>query len=124
MRGSYYVPPAVLNVPARIHHATYKRVNGVNTPEYEADAQVIWVSAKSYGGTEISGGQSSTEKIVDGGYAIIDTMTFTTYYNPDIKAQDRIELLGNGDIYEIINSPENIDMRGAFMRFKAKRYHG
>lgn len=115
MRGSYYVPPAILNVPARIHHATYKVVNGVNTPVYEADSRVIWVSAKSYGGTE---------RDVDGAYSIIDTMTFVSYYYPDIKAQDRIELLGNGHVYDILNTPENIDMRGSFMTFKGRRYHG
>lgn len=115
MRGNYFVPTVILNQPARIQHAAYKRVNGVQTVEYREDERVIYVSAKSYGGTE---------KTVNDVYSIEDTMEFTSYYDPDIKAQDRIVLLGSGTVWEILNTPENVDMRGAFLKFKGRRYHG
>lgn len=115
MNGKYYVPDAILNVPARIWHAVARRANGVQKMEYEPSDEVIWVSAKSYGGTD---------KVVDGVYMVEDTITFTSYYNPELKSSDRIQLMGDGSFWEILNTPENIDMRGAFMRFKARRYHG
>lgn len=115
MRGEYYVPPAVLNVPARIWHSVQRRVNGVMTSTYEPDEKVIWVSAKSYGGKE---------KVVDGVYSVEDTVQFTAYYDPSLRSSDRIQTLGDGSFYDIVNTPENIDMRGAFMRFTGRRHHG
>lgn len=115
MRGTAYIPSQILNVPARIHHCTYEKVNGVNTAVYTECEDIVWVSAKSYGGKE---------QVVDGQYTIIDTMTFNTYYRPDIQAQDLIELVETGDKYEILNTPENVEMRGMFMRFEGRRYHG
>lgn len=112
MNGKYYVPDAVLNQPARIYHATYTRVNGVMNKTYETDDEIFWVAAKSYGGTE---------EVIDGIYTVIDTVEFTAYYNPNLHSEDRIELVGNGDMFDILNTPENIDMRGAFMRFKGRR---
>lgn len=115
MRGKYYVPSSILNVPARIWNSVEKRVNGVMSREYEPCEDVIWVGAKSYGGTE---------KNVDGIYTIEDTIEFTMYYNPEMKSSSRLELLGDGSMWEVLNTPENIDMRGAFMRFKGRRLHG
>lgn len=114
MRGNYYVPSAVLNVPARYSHAVYRRTNGVQEKVFTEDENISWVGAKSYGGTE---------KTVDGVYAVEDTMEFTAYYDPRLKSGDRITLLGDGSVWDILNAPENVDMRGAFMRFKGRRYH-
>lgn len=113
MNGKYYVPTAVLNIPARIWHCKYVRQNGVQKAVYEPDDDVIWLGAKSYGGTE---------KTVDGVYAVEDTMDFTGYYTPKLLSQDRVQLLGDGSFWEVLNTPENIDMRGAFMKFKGRRY--
>lgn len=115
MNGTYYVPTGVLNTPCRIHHAEYEVVNGVNTPCYIPDEKVIFLACKSYGGSE---------KVVDNQYTIIDTMTFVGYYDPTLKAQDLIEIVKDGTKWEILNTPENVDLRGAFMTFKARRYHG
>lgn len=115
MNGNYFVPSAILNVPARILHCTYKKVNGVNTEVYEPDEDVLWVGAKSYGGTE---------KNVNDVYTIIDTMEFTCYYTSNIQSSDRLEILTDGSVWEILNTPENIDMRGAFMKIKCRRWHG
>lgn len=114
MNGKYYVPSAVLNVPARIWRCRYKRINGVQKAVYEPDEDIIWLGAKSYGGTE---------KTIDGVYTVEDTIEFTAYYNPTLTSSDRIQLLGDDSFWEILNTPENVDMRGAFMKFKGRRYH-
>lgn len=115
MNGKYYVPNAVLNVPVRIWHCAYVRQNGVQKASYIPDDDIIWVGVKSYGGTE---------KTVDGVYSVEDTIEVTGYYTPNLKSSDRIQLLGDGSFWEVLNTPENIDMRGAFMRLKCRRYHG
>lgn len=115
MNGKYYVPTGVLNTPARIHHATYTKVNGVNTKTYEPEEDIIWLAVKSYGGTE---------EVINGVYTIIDTVEFTGYFTPNLHSEDRIELVGSSDMFEILNTPENIDNRGAFMRFKGRRLNG
>lgn len=115
MNGKYYVPNAVLNVPARIWHCAYVRQNGVQTASYTPDDDILWIGVKSYGGTE---------KTVDGVYSVEDTIEVTGYYTPNLKSSDRIQLLGDGSFWEVLNTPENIDMRGAFMRLKCRRYHG
>lgn len=115
MRGEYYVPSAVLNTPARIHVAVERRVNGVMSREYEPVDHVTWVSAKSYGGKE---------KVVDGVYSVEDTMDFVAYFDPQLTSTARLELLGDGSMWEIVNTPENTDLRGSFVRFKGRRLHG
>lgn len=115
MNGDWYVPSAILNIPCKILHVTYEKVNGVNTPVETESENVVWMSCKSYGGTE---------KIIDEQYTIIDTIVFTTYYRPDITAQDRIKILTDGSVWEILNTPENIELRGSFMTFKGRRWHG
>ncbi len=72
-------------------------------------------SFKTYGGTE------TTE---NGVYSVIDTATIETWYDPRIAADCRICILQTGKIYEIIGTPENIDMRGQFCRFKVQAIEG
>lgn len=76
---------------------------------------LIYGSFKTYGGTE---------KNVDGLYSIEDTAIILTWYRPDIKSDCRIVLAWTGAEYEIINEPENINMRNQFLRFKVKRVKG
>ena len=48
------------NVPAQIMKTKYETVNGVKTKTF-TDWEMIWVSAKSYGGTE----RIITDKVVN-----------------------------------------------------------
>lgn len=75
----------------------------------------IWVSAKSYGGTE---------KIINNQYAIIDTLNVETWYRSDIKSGDRIVLLDDNSEWEILNTPEDIDRRHQYLKFKVQRIKG
>lgn len=91
-----------------------EKYNGVNRCIYPADGDVIFVSWKSYGGTETT---------VNGVYSVLDTAIITTWYRPDIAANCRI-LREDGAIYEIVNEPENIELQSTFLQFKVRRVKG
>ena len=76
---------------------------------------MFYCSARAYGGTE---------KIVDGKYLIEDTLTVETWYRPDLTSECRIEFLEDSSEWEILNTPEDIDLRHQFIRFKVRRYKG
>lgn len=109
-----YKPAFPFNVPAQIMKAEYQKVNGVTVKKFTDDA-MIYVSAKSYGGSE---------RDVNGQLVIEDTMNIETWYRPDITSKDCIRLLDDGSEWEIMNNPENIDRRNQYLKFKVKRRVG
>ena len=104
-----YKPNLPFNVPAMLLKRTLTKVNGVNQESF-TEKTMFFCSAKSYGGTE---------KQVNGVTVIEDTWTIDTWYNPDFGKGDKIRFLDDGTEYEILASPENINRRGQYMRFKA-----
>lgn len=103
-----YTPNLPFNVPAMLLKRSKAKINGVNQETF-AERPMFYCSAKSYGGTE---------KIVNGVYVIEDTWQIDTWYNPDFGKGDRIRFLDDNTEYEIVASPENINRRGQYMRFK------
>lgn len=112
--SSQYRPLVPFNVPAIHFRRETKRVNGVNQEAF-TDGDIFYCAAKSYGGTE---------KTVNGVYVIEDTWTIDTWYNPAFKKGDKIRFLDDNTEYEILASPENINRRGQYMRFKVSRIGG
>lgn len=110
-----YKPQLPFNVPAKILSATFSKVNGVNVKTFTEGKDVIFLSARSYGGTE---------KVVNGQYVIVDTLTIETWYRPDIRSQDRIKLLDDNSVWEILNTPEDINRRHQYLKFKVERVKG
>lgn len=104
-----YKPNLPFNVPAMHLKRTLTKVNGVNQESF-TEKTMFFCSAKSYGGTE---------KQVNGVTVIEDTWTIDTWFNPDFGKGDKIRFLDVGTEYEIMASPENINRRGQYMRFKA-----
>lgn len=104
-----YKPNLPFNVPAMHLKRSLKKVNGTNQESFTEKA-MFFCSAKSYGGTE---------KQVNGVTVIEDTWTIDTWFNPDFRKGDKIRFLDDGTEYEILASPENINRRGQYMRFKA-----
>lgn len=102
------------NVPARILKGEYQKVNGVTVKKFK-DGDFIWVSAKSYGGTE----RNINDQIV-----IEDTINIETPYRPDIKSTDGLRLLDDKSEWEIINHPEDVERKHCLLKFKVKRYVG
>lgn len=91
-----------------------QRYNGVSRPAYPTDGDIIFVSWKSYGGTETT---------VNGVYSVLDTAVITTWYRPDIAANCRL-LREDGAVYEIKNEPENVEQQNMFLTFKVERVKG
>lgn len=94
---------------------TYRTVSGVPAKTYPSDGELIYGSFKTYGGTEQN---------INGLYSIEDTGVVETWYRPDIKSDCRIRIASTGAVYDIINEPEDINMRHQFMKFKVKRVKG
>ena len=94
---------------------TYTTSKGVSVKSYPQTGIRLNCSFKTYGGTETT---------VNGLYSVIDTADVETWYRPDIKADCRIKVLSTGEEYEIIDKPENIDMRNQFVRFKVRAVEG
>lgn len=109
-----YKPQLPFNVPAMFLKRSIRKVNGVNDPYYE-EKTMFYCAAKSYGGTE---------KVVNGVYVIEDTWQIDTWFNPAFDKGDRIRFLDDSNEYEILASPENINRRGQYMRFKVVRIGG
>jgi hypothetical protein len=109
-----YQPAVPFSVPAMHLKRSKTKINGVNQETF-AERSMFYCSAKSYGGTE---------KIVNGVYVIEDTWTIDTWFSPDFGKGDRIRFLDDNTEYEIVASPENINRRGQYMRFKVVRIGG
>ena len=89
-------------------------VNAKTLPDIK-DGILIFGSFKSYGGTE---------RIVDGIYSIVDTAVVETWYRPDITSDCIIVVAGTNEKYQILNTPENIERRNQFLKFKVQRVKG
>lgn len=94
---------------------TYKKIKGVTKPIFPEKGIPLNCSFKSYGGTETTN---------NGVYSVEDTANVETWYRPDIKSDCRIRVMQTGDVFEIINRPENINMRNQFCRFKVEAIRG
>lgn len=113
MQKMFHIAP-IFNVPAKLLIPVVKKVNGVAQKTFE-ESDVIYVSARAYGGTE---------KVVDDKYVIEDTMSIECWYRPDITSDCNLRLLDDNSEWEILNTPENIDRRNQFLKFKIKRLKG
>lgn len=109
-----YQPQVPFNVPALHLKRSTEKINGV-VQETFTDGETIYLSAKSYGGTE---------KVVNGVTVIEDTWQIDTWFNPELKKGDKIRFLDDNTEFEILASPENINRKGQYMRFKVLRIGG
>lgn len=109
-----FIPNMPYDVPAQHLRREMQTVNGMKK-EVFIPAEIFYCSAKSYGGTE---------KVVNDILVIEDTWQIETWFSPDLKRGDRIKFLDDNSEYEIIATPENINRRGQYMRFKVVRIGG
>lgn len=107
-----YKPSAPFAVPAILQVATTKTVKGVKKKTYEKKDD-IFISFKTFGGTE----NKSNDTIV-----VENTGVVETWFRPDIEADCR--LIINGLAYEILGTPENINMRNQYLKFKVRAVTG
>lgn len=107
--------PSPLTTPVKLLIPEYKTVKGVKKKVYPEDGELIWCSFKTYGGTE---------REINEVYSIEDTANVETWFRPDIKSDCAIMLAESKAIYEILNEPENINLRNQYCKFKVRRIKG
>ena len=105
--------PLPFNVVLTLQTPKTTTVKGSPKKTY-ADAGKIYCSFRTFGGTETT---------TNGVLTVENTAVVDTWYNPDISADSRV-ITADGGIYEILGTPENIEMRNQFMRFKIREIRG
>lgn len=66
----------------------------------------------------------SVESESNGLVTVVENITLTTWYSPDLKAGCRIKRLTDGAIFDIIGEPENVEMRNMYSVCKLQRVRG
>lgn len=102
-----------LNVPMELYKPTLSTSSGIVTKTYPEKGELFFGNFKTYGGTEVT---------LSGVYSVENTGNIETWYRPDITPDCRIRI--NGQDYEILGQPENIDMRNQFLKFKVRLIQG
>lgn len=74
----------------------------------------FYCSFRSFGGTEIES---------NGATVVENTAIIETWYNPDFKSNCRVAT-PDGSFFEILGTPENINMRNQYLRFKIREIKG
>lgn len=110
-----YQPQAPFRVPYQILSSTLKRTNGVNKVTYKELPDVYYCSAKAYVGVS---------KIINDVSAEEDTLIVEGWFTPLLKKNDRIKLLDDNSIWEVVVRPENINRQGQYMKFKVVSING
>lgn len=111
-----YIPAEAraMFTPVKLRECTGStKIAGKRSPVY-TDKGVIFVNAKSYGGTEL---------VVNGVRQIIDTQSVVTRYREDIKQGGQL-VFPDGSVYEIKGRPEDIEQAHAFLKFKCEYVGG
>lgn len=108
-----YKPQTPYNVPFFLLVPTVKYIKGVKTKVFEKSDEIYYCSFRTFGGTE---------KTVNDTIVVEDTAVIETWYDPNIKADCAIEVDGNN--YQILGTPENINMRNQYMKFKVQAIKG
>lgn len=99
-------------VPAELQSSTDTRVKGFLTKSY-SKTDDIFISFRSFGGTETNS---------NGIIVVENTAVVQTWYRPDIKANSRLVI--GGLLYEILGTPENINMSNQYLQFKVRAVKG
>lgn len=112
-----FTPAFPYTVAAELLIPTYTTAKGVLTKTYPdaGEGERINCAFRTFGGTE---------RNVNDAYSILDTATVETWYRPDIKADCAIRILETGKVYDIISTPEDIEMRHQFVAFKVQAVEG
>lgn len=112
-----YRPSAPFTVPMKLLVPVNGDSYGVTTKEYSepSKSELFFGSFRTFGGTE---------SLKNDLWTIVDTAVIDTWYRPDIKSDCRIYLCDTGDVYEVIGTPEDIDRRHQYLKFKVKKVGG
>ena len=113
-----YKPHTPYNVPFRILTPTESVTKGVREKSYQESQTTLFCSFRTFGGSEST---------VNG---VVDTATLETWYTPELTAAVQIRILptdgsnDTGELYEVLGTPENIEMRNQYLLCKVKKITG
>lgn len=109
-----YTPPERFDIPMFLLSPTGNKISGVDQKVWPQTGPMFFGSFRTFGGTETT---------INGVYAVKSTATIETWYRPDIKAGCRIQLY-DGDAYEIVGDPEDINRRHQYLKIRVERVKG
>lgn len=109
-----YRPSTPFNAPMWLFVPTMISAKGSRKYIYPETGEKIFCSFKTYGGTET---------IVNGVLSVEMTAVIETWYRPDITSNCELEDI-NGNRYEILGAPENINQRNQYLKFKIRAIRG
>lgn len=113
-----YKPKTPFNVAMKLLVPSVDNARGARVKDYpdpSAVDAVFFGSFRTFGGTE---------RMYNDVYTLEDTATIDTWYDPSITADCRVHVCDTGRTYEIIGTPENIDLRNQFCSFKVRAIGG
>lgn len=115
-----YKPSAPFTVPMKLLVPNTSNLYGVTSktfpdPEDVSEDMVFFGSFRTFGGTE---------GVRDDVVTIVNTAVIDTWFRPDIKSNCKVYLCDNGQIYDIISDPEDIDFRHQYLQFKVQKAGG
>lgn len=111
---AYYKPSGPFNVPMFLFIPTEVEKKGSTKKVYPETGELIYCTFRTFGGTE----KTSNDLLV-----IEDTAVIETWFRPDIKADCRLKD-ADGIEYEILGTPENINKRNQYLKFKIRVVRG
>jgi len=103
-----FTVPLMLLIPKEVY------IKGVLKKYYPEKGDVFYCSFRTFGGTERESNSV---------YSVEDTAVIDTWYRPDIKANCAVKT-ETGTVYEILGTPEDIDQRHQFLKFKVRALKG
>lgn len=109
-----YRPSGPFNVPMFIFIPTTITAKGSTKKVYPDEGELIYCSFKTFGGTEST---------ANGMLTVEDTAVIETWYRPDITSDCEIRD-EDGNKYEILGKPENINRRNQILKFKIRSVRG
>ena len=110
-----YRPNKPFNVQFMILNPTREKINGKVVLKYPETGELINASFTTFGGT-----QGEVNDVV----VIHDTANIETWYREDITSDTRLKNVSNNKVFKVLGSPENIEERNQFLKFKVERYVG
>lgn len=108
-----YEPNTPFSIPFQLLVPTYQTIKGHSKMIYEPLNEIFFCSFKSFGGTE---------KVVNDVVVVEDTAVVETWFDPQIKANCHV-LIDECE-YEILGTPENINKRNKYLKFKIRAIEG
>lgn len=106
---------AQMTTVMRLQQPAIEKAYGVSKKVWRDSSLVIQCNFKSYGGTE---------RVVNDILTVEDTAQIVCWFHPDIKSDCRLVRLSDNAVFEILGTPENIEMRNQFLKFKIHRVKG